>query len=156
MADLHNDVTYKGWDKNPTAFHRECMWSTQLMLQRWTRLLRGKTDLLHKWYQKSWCISKSVQLLYWHMACEVCGSHTVRLMLSLFQKTTIHVKFLTVCLCSCSISEPKSCLCCIHSCACSRGNGRNMINPPEPMCFQRNKPGRNKPGNTAYPMCWRI
>ena len=99
------------------------------------------------------CISKSVQLLYWHMACEVCGSHTVRLMLSLLQETTIHVECLTVCLCSCSISEPKSCLCCIHSCACSRWNGRNMINLPEPMCFQRNKPGRNKPGNTAYPMC---
>ena len=25
MANLHNDVTYKGWDKNPTAFHRECI-----------------------------------------------------------------------------------------------------------------------------------
>ena len=25
MADLHNDVTYEGWGKNPAEPHRECM-----------------------------------------------------------------------------------------------------------------------------------
>ena len=25
MADLHNDVTYKGWGKASMVYHRECM-----------------------------------------------------------------------------------------------------------------------------------
>ena len=25
MADLHDDVTYKGWGKTSTACHRQCM-----------------------------------------------------------------------------------------------------------------------------------
>ena len=47
MADLHNDVTYEGWGKNPAEPHRECMGNSQLVSQRWARLLSGKTDLFH-------------------------------------------------------------------------------------------------------------
>ena len=31
MADWHNDVTYKGWGKNPAESHRKCMGNSQLV-----------------------------------------------------------------------------------------------------------------------------
>ena len=46
MADLHDDVTYKGWGKSLAAGHRECMGNSKCVL-RSVSLLLGKTDGLH-------------------------------------------------------------------------------------------------------------
>jgi len=47
MADLHEDVTYKGWGKSLAAGHRECMGNSKHVLRRSISLLLGKTDRLY-------------------------------------------------------------------------------------------------------------
>ena len=47
MADLHVDVTYKGWGKSSAAGHRECMGNSKRVLRRSISSLRRKTDRLH-------------------------------------------------------------------------------------------------------------
>ena len=47
MANLHDDVTYKGWGKSLAAGHRECMGNSKRILRRSISLLRGKNDRLH-------------------------------------------------------------------------------------------------------------
>ena len=47
MADLYDDVTYKGWGKSSAAGHRECMGNSKCVLRRSVSLLLGKTDRLH-------------------------------------------------------------------------------------------------------------
>ena len=47
MADLHDDVTYKGWGKSLAAGHRECMGNSKRILRRSISLLHGKNDRLH-------------------------------------------------------------------------------------------------------------
>ena len=47
MADLHDDITYKGWGKSSAAGHRICMGNSKCVLRRSISLLRGKTDRLH-------------------------------------------------------------------------------------------------------------
>ena len=47
MADLLNDVTYKGWDKTSAAGHRECMGNSKRVLKRSISLQHGRTNRLH-------------------------------------------------------------------------------------------------------------
>ena len=47
MADLHDDVTNKGWSKSSAAGHRECMGNSKRVLRRSISLLHRKTDRLH-------------------------------------------------------------------------------------------------------------
>ena len=47
MADLHNDVTYKGWGKTSAAGHKECMGNSKHMLKRSISLQHGRTNRLH-------------------------------------------------------------------------------------------------------------
>ena len=73
MADLHDDVTYKGWSKTSAAGHSECMKNSKCVLRRSISLLHGKTDHLNALIVATWRVGVFISesdgfIAIWFMA----------------------------------------------------------------------------------------